>query len=576
MLTVKLFAAIVLLSACCRLTEETAVAGTVPRVRVESGELAGGTGSTIASGRPFYAFLGVPYASPPVYKHRFKEPQPVKPWVGVWNATVPMSGCIGLDHNSFKVTGQEDCLYLNIYTPKLPQEGLVSGGLMNVIVYIHGEAFQAGDGDVGYGPHYLLDGNDFVYVTVNYRAGPLGFASTGDEILPGNNGLKDQVAALKWVQRNIAAFGGNPAAVTIAGTSAGAASVHYHLVSPMSAGLFNRAIAESGSALCHWAYTENVVQKTKSLAEFLGCPTYYSKDTIKCLRSRPALAIAESLKQFLPWKFNPFTPFGPTVEMAGVERFLMDLPQNLPSHDVPVLFSFTQDDGLYSSAELVSLEEILMDMETNWNNVLPFLLDYNNTISDESLRPEIAQKIKSFYFGNNTVSVNTKSNVVQMTTDRMFKEPLARAAKLLASKNTSPVYFYEFGYKGKYTLTNKYSKTGLSDGLGISHGDNTMYIIKTQNEHPHDNIEDAKLIPIMVNIWTSFAKTGIPELGNSTVWTPVSKNLADPLKLIKITQNQTFELQEQSDPGNHTFWSTLPLTEFSVTSLSENLNHTEL
>lgn len=111
----------------------------------------------------------------------------------------------------------------------------MAGGLMNVVVYIHGGAFQFGAG-IGYTPHYLLDGNDFVYVSFNYRLGPLGFASTGDEIVPGNNGLKDQVAALKWIQRNIAAFGGNPGAVTVTGMSAGGASVHYHVLSPMSAG----------------------------------------------------------------------------------------------------------------------------------------------------------------------------------------------------------------------------------------------------------------------------------------------------------------------------------------------------
>lgn len=125
-----------------------------------------------------------------------------------------------------------------LYKLQLPREGLIAGGLMNVFVYIHGGAFQFGAG-IGYGPHYLLDGDDFVYVSINYRLGPLGFASTGDGLLPGNNGLKDQVAALKWVQRNIAVFGGNPGAVTIAGMSAGAASVHYHLISPMSLGEFS-------------------------------------------------------------------------------------------------------------------------------------------------------------------------------------------------------------------------------------------------------------------------------------------------------------------------------------------------
>lgn len=114
------------------------------------------------------------------------------------------------------------------------------------------------------------------------------------------------------------------------------------------------------------------------------------------------------------WKYNPFSPFGPTVEVAGAERFLTDIPENLPAQDVPMLFSFTQEDGLYPSAELISLDETLVEMETKWNDILPFVLDYNNTISDESLRPEIAQKIKTFYFGNNTVSANTKNGIIEV------------------------------------------------------------------------------------------------------------------------------------------------------------------
>jgi len=106
---------------------------------------------------------------------------------------------------------------------------------MHVVVYIHGGAYTSGQG-IDYSPQYLLDSNDFVYVSINYRLGVLGFAATGDNVLPGNNGMKDQVAALKWVQRNIGAFGGSPKDVTITGMSAGASSVHYHMISPMSKG----------------------------------------------------------------------------------------------------------------------------------------------------------------------------------------------------------------------------------------------------------------------------------------------------------------------------------------------------
>ncbi|XP_050548741.1 esterase E4-like [Daktulosphaira vitifoliae] len=549
---------------------------TTPRVRVESGELAGGFVKTI-NGRQVYSFVGIPYASPPVHKHRFKEPQPVKPWVGVWNATIPGSDCIGLLHkDQISVIGQEDCLYLNVYTPKLPQNGLLNGGLMDVVVYIHGGAFQFGSGSQ-YGPEYFLDSEDMVLVFINYRLGPFGFASSGDDILPGNNGLKDQVAALKWIQRNIVSFGGNPGSVTIAGMSAGAASVNYHMVSPMSMGLFNKAIGMSGSAHCHWAYSENIVEKTKQLAEFLGCPTYYSKDTIKCLRSRPAVAIAESVKNFMPWRFNPFTVFGPSVEPTGADRFLPDKPENLPIQDVPAIFSVTQEDGLYPAAELITYDEVLVEMETKWSEIAPFLLDYNYTIADETRRQEIAQTVKSFYFGNNTISAATKDQIVQMLSDRMFKEPVVRFSKHLASKNTSPVYFYEFAYRGRDSLSNKYTKSGTSQGLGVAHGDDTMYIIQTKYGRPHEVIEDAKLIPIMVNVWSSFIKTGNPNINNTTSWLPVSKNPADPLKLVKITQNQTFEPMELPNLGNSAFWRSLPLSDFPIAVSPDSVtSHAEL
>lgn len=121
-----------------------------------------------------------------------------------------------------------------IFDKQLPQDETFRDS-MNVVVFIHGGGYIGGQG-ITYGPQYLLDGNDFVYVSINYRLGVLGFASTGDNELPGNNGMKDQVAALKWIQQNIGAFGGNPNNVTITGMSAGASSVHYHLLSPMSKG----------------------------------------------------------------------------------------------------------------------------------------------------------------------------------------------------------------------------------------------------------------------------------------------------------------------------------------------------
>jgi carboxylesterase type B len=194
-----------------------------------------GTLMTTIKGRPLAAFMGIPYAQPPVANLRFSAPQPVSPWEGirVTNQTSPV--CLQLDAAQyFYVYGREDCLYLNVYTPKLPTRSSTHPKLP-VIVYIHGGAFLFGGGS-DLGPSYLLD-QDVILVTFNYRLGVLGFLSTGDETCPGNNGLKDQAMALRWVADNIEKFGGDKERITFMGQSAGATSVNLHLMSNQTKGL---------------------------------------------------------------------------------------------------------------------------------------------------------------------------------------------------------------------------------------------------------------------------------------------------------------------------------------------------
>nr|CAH7765727.1 unnamed protein product [Callosobruchus chinensis] len=132
--------------------------------------------------------------------------------------------------------GEEDCLYINVYVPKTR-----SGKLLDVVAHIHGGAFMVGFSQEFIGDKYIMD-KDVIVVSFNYRLGALGFLSTEDDVVPGNNGLKDQALALKWIQEHIEAFGGNPKSVTLTGFSAGAASVHFHYFSPYSVGLFHRLV----------------------------------------------------------------------------------------------------------------------------------------------------------------------------------------------------------------------------------------------------------------------------------------------------------------------------------------------
>ncbi|XP_049861739.1 cholinesterase-like [Schistocerca gregaria] len=195
-------------------------------VTVQQGTLRGTTATSVYN-TSYTAFLGIPYAVPPTGKLRFLAPQPAGNWEGVRNATQYGSDCVQQDGS-----GSEDCLYLNVYVPGVPQKG----GKLPVMFYIYGGAFRTGSGsDQEYGPDFLVS-YSVILVTVNYRLGQLCFLSTGDAVAPGNAGLKDQRLALTWVQRNIARFGGDPQRVTVFGHSAGALSSCYHFISPQSSG----------------------------------------------------------------------------------------------------------------------------------------------------------------------------------------------------------------------------------------------------------------------------------------------------------------------------------------------------
>lgn len=210
-----------------------------------------------------------------------QAPVPIEPWDEIFNATEDGPAC---PQESFLVplNQSEDCLRLNIYTHH------INDAKAPVFLHIHGGGFIGNSGQSGlYGPDYLLD-HDIVLVTINYRLGALGFFSTGDKHAPGNYGLKDQVEALKWVRNNIAFFGGDPSRITISGESAGAASVGLHLFSPMSRGLFHRAMLLSGSAISPWVIIKKPMELAKKQAELLNCSTESSEIIVDCLSKVPA------------------------------------------------------------------------------------------------------------------------------------------------------------------------------------------------------------------------------------------------------------------------------------------------
>jgi para-nitrobenzyl esterase len=248
-------------------------------VHTEDGAVRG----TLEEGRRL--FQGIPFAAPPVGDLRFRPPAPVEPWDGVRDATEPGSPCPQLQ-NELNPTAStnEDCLFLNVTTPA----GLEGRrGNLPVMVWIHGGGFVGGAGSEYDAGTLAVDG-DVVVVTVNYRLGPLGFLAQRDlsaqngDVASGSAALLDQQAALRWVERNIAAFGGDPRTVTVFGESAGASSVCVQLTSPTARGLFDRAIAQSSSCTARYDDLATAEATGDQVAAAVGCAG--GTDVAACLR----------------------------------------------------------------------------------------------------------------------------------------------------------------------------------------------------------------------------------------------------------------------------------------------------
>ncbi|MGL6223328.1 MAG: carboxylesterase family protein, partial [Steroidobacteraceae bacterium] len=234
--------AVVMMSLCAALTAADAGAATAPADGALTVQIADGTVRGRA-GQGVREFNGIPFAAPPVGDLRFAPPAPALPWQGVLDATQLRDACPQARRfNLTEASDVEDCLHLNVAVPTAPHSGT-----RPVLVWFYGGAFVGGSTRL-YPNDFLARAGDMVVVSVNYRLGPLGWMAHPAFGAQANGGyaLEDQRAALRWVQRNIAQFGGDPARVTSGGVSAGAASVCMHLISPeATTGLFHQAIIQS-------------------------------------------------------------------------------------------------------------------------------------------------------------------------------------------------------------------------------------------------------------------------------------------------------------------------------------------
>ncbi|CAL8105116.1 unnamed protein product [Orchesella dallaii] len=436
--------------------------GISPVVDTMSGAVRGKTGIS-RNGRVFMEYLGIPFASPPVGDLRFEPPQPPEPWTEIRQAMNYGSQCLQIEFFTSKIVGQEDCLYINVFRPVIRQTNeffdAVGPRLLPVMVFIHGGYFMAGSSN-RYRPEYFMD-EDVVLITFNYRVGSFGFLNTGDEFLRGNQGLKDQVCALKWVQNNIRNFGGDPNRVTIFGSSAGGASVHYHMLSKMSKGLFSRAISQSGTAIKIWSFARHPREQAKRLAATLGCPWDKPQSMVDCFKSMDALKIVQTHLEYRTVLLHPLAIYAPSIEAVLDENtFLTDEPLSLmknggiASH-VPWLTGVNSEDGLIYSARIIRNRRLISDIEDNWFETAPKLLGYV-----DNDKKELTREITEYYFGHDpAVDFNWAfQNFTNLFSDRLYNT--ATHIAIQEHSKSSPVYPYYYNYRGKFSFSNLLLLTG--------------------------------------------------------------------------------------------------------------------
>ncbi|GBP06296.1 Venom carboxylesterase-6 [Eumeta japonica] len=410
-------------------------------------------------GRLVSAFRGITYA----LTRRFEPPQrPLYTTNKRVTIDATRDGKICPQAGMLQETMEENCLTLNVYSITYNPLHPTAHDLRPVMVYFHDGAFYNGSArsDVA-GPQYLLD-RDLVLVTVQYRIGPFGFLSTGTVDSPGNYGLKDQAVALQWVKEYIKHFGGNPDCVTIAGSGAGAESVALHMVSPMSADLFHRAIMMGGSPTAQDSLPTNQLDLARRLADSVNCPTDKAENIVDCLKERPYQALADSLSALYKFGYDPVHIWRPVVEQDfNQSRFLTDLPERSMEaglhQRVPLMIGRTELDYAWRAYLIINDPALLKEMNEKWAQKAQTSLELGRV--NETTAQKIATALRKYYLDDQPLTRNELSarRLGSAYADALTGYPMYRLVNLMtkdhvfSDKIENGVYYYEFNYRGKYS-----------------------------------------------------------------------------------------------------------------------------
>lgn len=426
-----------------------------------------------------------------------QAPLPPPSWKGVYKAIYEHYQCPQL--SIIGVIGTEDCLKINVYVPVNIRKPIP------VMVYIHGGTYVIGNGGkLLYGPDFLVK-HGVILVTFNYRLGALGFLCLGIKEAPGNAGLKDQIAALRWVKKNIAAFGGDPDNVTVFGLSAGATSISMLIASEATKGLFNRAILQSGVSTSSWAVNRQPLFTASLVAKELG---YNTEDPEEIYKALSKITYKDLIAT------NPKKPIGnffdfplihyPCIEriIDGEEAVLTDLPYKLFRRNIKnisIIYGTTSQEGLILLPE--DTEETLKERDSKY----VFSPDLEFPTANEAAN--LSRVVKEFYFGGEHISLKVHNIVSEFNTHLYFEVPAILETEIIINNTGATIFNYYFNYSGGRNFLKLI--TGYSNEPGACHGDEIMYLFKAM-VWPFTviNKRDRVMIDWMTKMWTNFARHG--------------------------------------------------------------------